>query len=193
VAEGALLLTGDLIEVDVSVAPDTALEIIEPSGTVAYDMRGGSARWSVHVHLAENARLRWHGKPFIIAHGANVSREVRVDLDAGATATLREILVLGRSGERGGSFAQRTRVNHQGHPLLVEDLVLNTHQSLTGLLGPWRVVDTVSVLGRRAPPTPKAIVGDTAQRFELEGPGTLIRSLSGQAHAGCLDSTWRVI
>jgi urease accessory protein len=193
VAEGALLLADDLIEVDVSVGPDAALDLIEPSGTVAYDMRGGSARWRVRVHLAERARLRWHGKPFVVAEGADVSRKVQVDLEAGATAMVRETFVLGRSGERGGSLAQHTRVNYQGHPLLVEDLVLEAHRPRTGLVGPFRVVDTVSVLGRRADDTPKAVVGDGAHRFELEGPGTLIRSLSGQAHARSLDPTWRVV
>lgn len=193
VAEGALLLADDVIEIDVSVGPDATLDLIEPSGTVAYDMHGGSARWCVRVHLAERARLRWHGKPFVISQGADVSREVHVDLDAGATALVRETLVLGRSGELGGSLAQRTRVSHEGHPLLVENLVLGAHRPRTGLLGPWRVVDTVSVLGRRAEDTPKAVVGDGAHRFELEGPGTLIRSLSGQAHARCLDPAWRVV
>ena len=193
VAEGALLLADDLIEIDVSVGPDAALDLVEPSGTVAYDMRGGSARWCVRVHLAERARLRWHGKPFVVAEGADVNRTVQIDLEAEATAMTRETLVLGRSGERGGSLTQRTRVSHQGHPLLVEDLVLDAHVPRTGLLGPWRVVDTVNVLGRRAADTPITVVGDGAHRFELEGPGTLIRSLSGQAHARCLDPAWQVV
>jgi urease accessory protein len=218
IAEGALLLADDVIEIDVSVGPDAALDLVEPSGTVAYDMRGGSAQWRVRVHLAERARLRWHGKPFVVAEGADVSRRVQVDLESGATAMLRETLVLGRSGERGGSLAQHTRVTHADHPLLVEDLLLDKHRPRTGLLGPWRVVDTVSVFGRRAdddaqPGTPEAdapkagtpkagtfttappeaVTGGGARRFELEGPGTLIRSLSGQAHAGCLEPLWRVV
>jgi urease accessory protein len=193
VAEGALLLADDLIEVDVSVGPDAALDLIEPSGTVAYDMRGGSARWCVRIHLAERARLRWHGKPFVIADGADVSRTLQVDLEAGATATMRETLILGRSGEQGGSLAQRTRVSHQGRPLLVEDLVLDADVPRTGVLGPWRIVDTISVLGRRAADTPDKVLGRGTHRFELEGPGTLIRSLSGQAHTRCLDPTWQIV
>lgn len=193
VAEGALLLADDLIEVDVSVGPDAALELIEPSGTVAYDMRGGSAQWRVRVHLAERARLRWHGRPFVVAQGADVDREVQIDLAAGATAMLRETLVLGRSGEQGGSLTQRTRVSHGGRPLLVEDLVLGVNRPRTGLLGPWRVVDTVSVLGRRADGIPEEVVGQGNHRFELEGAGTVIRSLSGQAHAGCLGPAWQVV
>jgi len=43
--------------------------------------------------------------------------------------------------------------------LLVEGLVLDGHRPRTGLLGQWRVVDTVSVLGRRADDTPKAVIG----------------------------------
>jgi urease accessory protein len=192
VADGALLLADDLIEVDVSVGHDAALDLIEPSGTVAYNMRGGSARWRVQIHLAERARLRWHGQPFIIAQGADVSREVQVNLEADATAILRETLILGRSGECGGSLTQQTTVSHQGHPLLVEELVLDARRPRIATIGLSRVVDTVSILGRRAANT-SAVIGDGAHRFELEGPGTLIRSLSEQAHARCLDPTWRVI
>ncbi|MDQ1537044.1 MAG: urease accessory protein, partial [Actinomycetota bacterium] len=107
VAESALLLAGDLVEVDVSVGPFAELDLVEPSGTIAYDMRGGSASWRVRVRLAEGSRLRWQGKPFVLAQGAKVDRDVQIDLQTGATATLRETLVLGRSGEPGGRLTQR--------------------------------------------------------------------------------------
>lgn len=193
VAEGALLLADDLIEVDVSVGSGAALDLVEPSGTVAYDMRGGSARWRVRVYLAEQARLRWHGRPFVLAHGADVTRDVQIDLAAGATAMVRETLVLGRSGERSGSLAQHTRISYWGQPLLVEDLALGAHRPPTDLLWSWRVLDTVSVLGVRAGGIPQAVIGDGTHRFELDGPGTLIRSLSEQAHTRCLDPAWRVV
>ncbi|WP_411285671.1 hypothetical protein [Lapillicoccus sp.] len=74
-----------------------------------------------------------------------------------------------------------------GAPLLAEDLDLGPARPRTGVLGPARVIDTVSVLGRRAPGMPSS---PGSHRLELDGPGTVIRSLSTQAHLGCLTTEW---
>ncbi len=44
VAATALLLAGDEVEVEVVVGEGLRLEVVETAGTVAYAMRGGSAR-----------------------------------------------------------------------------------------------------------------------------------------------------
>ncbi|WP_278255751.1 hypothetical protein [Nocardioides convexus] len=49
VPEGALLLAGDAVEVDVSVDAGMSLDLVEPGGTVAFDMRGATARWDVRI------------------------------------------------------------------------------------------------------------------------------------------------
>ena len=40
VPEGALLLAGDAVELDVTVDAGARLDVVEPGGTVAFDMRG---------------------------------------------------------------------------------------------------------------------------------------------------------
>ena len=151
VAEGALLVAGDDICLEVRVGPGVRLEIVEPAGTVAYAMRGGSASWRVDVAIAEGAHLDWWAEPFVVAARAHVDRSLSVALAPDATAVLRDTVVLGRAGEAGGVMRQRTRVTHDDRPLLAEDLSLDGGQRRVGVVGTHRVLDTLAVLGRRAP------------------------------------------
>jgi urease accessory protein len=141
VPEQAVLLADDHVEVQVRVGPGRALEIVEPGGTVAYAMRGSSARWDVSVELEDGGTLVWHGEPFVVAQGADVRRHLTIELGAASGAVLRETLVLGRSGEEPGRLVSRTDVRRDGVPVLVEEL-----DAAVGL-GSHRVVDQVLCLG----------------------------------------------
>lgn len=190
VAEGALLLDGDDIAVEVTVAEGVSVEVVEPAGTVAYDMRGGRARWAVTVAVADGADLLWCGQPLVISSGAEVTRTLDVELGAGASALLRETLVLGRSGERGGRACQRTRITALGRPVLVEDLDVDGASPRVGVLGRHRVVDTLVVLGRRAP---EIMLPHGVQRLDLAAEATLLRAIGSQVHESHLDNVWCAI
>jgi urease accessory protein len=169
VPEQAVLLAGDQVEVTVHVGPERTLEIVEPGGTVAYAMRGSSARWDVTVEVEEGASLDWEGQPFVVAEGAEVSRSLSVSLAAGACARLRETLVLGRSGEGPGRLLTRTEVHRDGAPVLVEGL-----DARTGL-GRHRVLDQVLYLGATC-------TGDPAYTMTLESGDQLHRWLGDATH-----------
>jgi urease accessory protein len=176
VATEALLLGGDDVRIDVRVGPGAHLELVEMAGVVAYHGRGRPASWTVHVHVAENATLTWHGEPFVVCDGAEVSRFTTIDLDLTATALLRETLVFGRAGETGGSLHTRTRVSAGGEPMLAEDLALGPAQRaavgvLGGPAGVDRVVDSIQLFGRRQPRTQSAQV----TWLDLDQPGAVIR------------------
>ena len=191
VPEQAVLLAGDQVTVAVRVGAGQRLEIVEPGGTVAYAMRGGEARWEVRITVEEGGSLVWHGEPFVVAQGADVQRSTTIDLAAGARLTLRETLVLGRSGEGPGTLMSRTEVHRDGVPVLVEAL-----DSALGM-GPHRVVDQVLELGgfetpplaRRGrntgPPQPTvaAPLQATEAVMVLEGGGRLHRWLGAETHA----------
>lgn len=185
VPEGALLLAGDAIEIDVSVDAGARLDLVEPAGTVAFDMRGGHARWDVRVRLGPGAVLTWAGEPFVVAAGANVSRALDLTLGTGAAVGLRECLVLGRYGEGPGQVRQRTTVSTEGEPVLVEDLPLDG-VTAPGLLGGHRVLSSVLLVGAAAPEADP----EAAHRFDLHGGGHLWRRLSAQAHEGALPAAW---
>lgn len=180
-ATSAVLVAGDDVVVDVRVGPGAWLEVVETSGTVAYNAFGAPSRWTARISVADGARLTWLGEPFVVSGGANVERVTTVDLASTGTALLRETVVLGRAGETGGAVDVRTTVRHGGAPLLVERLDLTDagERARPGLLGPHRVVDTVTALGWRPAPTPQLPAG---QRFDLAGEGGLVRSLGATTH-----------
>lgn len=173
------LLAGDHLGLRISVGPGARLELVEPAGLVAYDHRGGSSRWEARVDIAEGGELLWHGLPFVVSGGADVVRVMEARLAAGARMLWRDTLVLGRTGERGGSLRATTRVTYDGRELLVEDLDLTEPElrELPGVLGPHRVVGAVTALGATpaGPPHP--------YRAELAGPGAQVRLLDTVAPA----------
>lgn len=184
VPEGALLLAGDVVEIDIEVGPGAALDLVEPGGTVAYAMPEGRARWDVRVTVADGAALRWHGQPFIVSQDAVVDRDTQIALGSGASLLLRETLVLGRSGELAGRLNTRSRVTGPSGPVLAEDLALGPAAQCPGVLGSARVVDSVLCWGDRW----RSEIPE--HRFELEGGGLLWRSLGSEVHATGLHETW---
>jgi urease accessory protein len=185
VPEGALLLAGDEIEIRVDVGAGAALELVEPGGTVAYDMRGSSARWDVDVRVGAGASLVWGGEPFVVASGADVLRTTGLSLGAGARVVLRDTLVLGRHGESPGRLTQRLDVTDAARsPVLVEELTL-AGGSAPGILGGHRVISSVLALGMDVP-------GDAmrAGRYDLDSGGTWWRGLGGEVHRAIPEEAW---
>jgi urease accessory protein len=172
VATRALLLAGDAVRIDVRVGAGVRLEIVEIAGTVAYNMRGGSASWTVGIDCAGD--LVWEAEPFVVADGAAVDRSTTVRLDADASVRLREQIVLGRSGESGGRVHVSMTVFQSGAPLLVESLCLDAEARRDpAVLGGARCLDSVTSLGRRLAET---------DALQLEGPGSIRRRFVSATH-----------
>lgn len=189
IPDGALLLAGDQIRLDVEVGPGVRLDLLEPAGTVAYDMRGASATWDVRLELASDATLVWAGEPFVVAAGARVSRNTRVRLGDGARLAVRETLVLGRDRERSGELDQTwTATSTDGRELLVEELRLDGAVHRPGILGGHRVLGSVLAFGIGLPPE----VCD-AGRLDLEDGGIVWRRLAAEAHSAVPTEAWRAV
>ncbi|MDN4173152.1 urease accessory protein UreD [Nocardioides sp. SOB77] len=184
VPEGALLLAGDEVAVEVEVGAGATLELLEPAGTVAYDMRGASARWDVDLRIGAGGSVVWHGEPFVAAAGSRVHRATRVVLGDGARLALREQLVLGRYAEWPGTIEQElVATTAAGDPLLVEHLALGP-DTVGMALGGRRVLASVLCLGADdgGPAAP--------ERLELEGGGTLVRATADEAHLATTADAW---
>lgn len=183
-----MLLAGDEVRVDLDVGAGVRLELVEPSGMVAYDARGGRAGWTAAARVASGGSLVWRSAPFVVAGGADVRRHTELGLEEGAVALLGETLVLGRSGEDGGRLCSTLRATHASRELLVEELDLRSPElrSKPGILGDARVIATAALLGVPGP-TP-----ETAHETRLAGPGALARVLARHAHEtdAILRSTW---
>lgn len=180
----ALLLAGDDVRIEVVVGPGVDLEIVEVAGTVAYDMRGGSADWHVDVHVEEGGVLVWEGLPFVIADGADVTRTMTMALDGSARAVLRETYVFGRTGEAGGDLRTSTVIAHDDRPLLVEQLDLRAAARIDGaILGAARCLDAVTTLGAR-------IESGRPGLLQLDNAGSIDRRLAESLHTTELSRTF---
>ncbi|MGN8025167.1 urease accessory protein UreD [Microbacterium sp. 22242] len=187
IANGALLLGGDHVRVEVCVGAGCVLELEDIGGTVAYDADGRRSSWTADVVVEAGATLLWAGLPLIAAGGSDVTRESRIRLGSGAVACLRETLVLGRHGEAGGRMTNRTRVDADGRPLLVEELRIGGGDATPGVLGAHRVLDAVALYGVRGPDVP----GLDGAVLQLHGEGSIARFLGAETHLSPLSATWR--
>ncbi|HEU5483940.1 MAG TPA: urease accessory protein UreD [Microlunatus sp.] len=159
VGQTALLLGGDEVRLDLEVGSGAHLELSDVAGTVAYHGRGRSASWHVTVRVGAGGRLRYRGEPLVISDGADVTRTLQVDLADGATARLRETVVFGRAGERGGRLDSSLLLRRDHREFSRERLRLDAEsRARPGLLAGVRLVDSVLQLG--PPPREGAGAGD---------------------------------
>lgn len=180
VPDRALLLAGDSVTMSITVATGLSLHVVETSGTVAYDMRGGVASWSVSAAVGVGGGLVLDSLPWVSASGSRVDRSVSIDLGDAARLLARETLVLGRSGEGPGSLTTRTTITREGRPVMVEEL-WSAH------LAPYRIVDSVLAIGPSVRVDARPLVLDSGDR--------LWRRLGQEAHitAADLDPVWAAL
>lgn len=172
------LLGGDNVTIQIRVGPGVTLEIIEPSGMVAYDADGESSDWRLDAKVGTGATLIWHGKEFVAAKGSDAHRSTKIELETGARTLFKETLVLGRSGETNVRLNSRIQALLEGKELLTEELSITPEtRRLPGIISCSKVISTVTALGIR----PDKKFSDT-QCLDLAGPGALWRSLAPAAH-----------
>ncbi len=198
VATTALLLGGDQVRVELDVGPGAWLEIIETTGTVAYDAHQVPSGWQTLAAVGDGALLLWPGEPFVVAGGANTTRSSTFDVGDRASLCVRETVVLGRTGENGGAVRVRTQLRDRNGWLLVEELDLTDRatRELPGVLGPATVIDTVTLLGAPRPLLPEVevgcafdLAGTTATTGTAGTAGTIGRALRPEL-AGSPASAW---
>ncbi|WP_243076607.1 urease accessory protein UreD [Microbacterium sp. SS28] len=179
-AAGMVLLGGDTVHVRIDVGPGCTLRIEDVGGTVAYP--GPRSSWLVDARVCAGGTLLWQGLPFVVTDGADVERRSSLTLETEARAVLRETLVLGRHGERGGRLVSAIAVTDGDGPVLVEQLDADGCSPEPGVLGGNRVIDAVLALGFRPPTRPLDL--------EFDAPGAMARDLSDHTHASPLDRVW---
>lgn len=181
-AAGMLLLGGDVVHVEVDVAPGCTLDIEDVGGMVAYDAPASASRWTVDARVGSGATLLWRALPLVLAQGARVERRTAIDLERGARAVIRETIVLGRQDETGGRLTSRLSISDPGGPVLDESLEVDGSAPEPGILGSARVLDAVIAVGFRPDPEPGAML--------LDQPGAVARHLGDRTHESALDGVW---
>ena len=190
-------LGGDDLALAVEIGAGAELAVHSAGATLVQPGAAGSAaRWAVSARVAAGGRLHWAPEPTVVADGAALDSSLRVELGAGAAATVRETVVLGRHGQRGGRHTGALEVVVEGVPLLVHTTVLDgADPALCGPAGTGgaRAVGTLVCAGAeslpdRAGPT-SGETGTVRWAWPaLEGPGAVLLAVgTPSAVAAVLD------
>jgi urease accessory protein len=120
-------LGGDTLELRIEVRAGATLRLRTVAAAVALPGRyGEESRLTVTATVGPGARLEYLPEPTVAADGARHRTEVTVRLAADATLLLRDEVLLGRHGERGGACRTRLAVDRDGargwRPLLRHEL-----------------------------------------------------------------------
>lgn len=181
VAGRAMLLPGDDVRIRISVGEGCTLGLLDIGGLVVYGRPGAAgeaSQWHARVDLGADAHLTWEGLPTVITDAGRLARSLILNLAPGSSAVVRETLVLGRAGERGGRLRSDTDATDADGVILRETLEVAGDEPVPGILGGDRVVDSVIALGGRIElaDVPGAV------RLDLERGGTVLRHLGEAAH-----------
>lgn len=178
-------LGGDELSLDIEVAAGASLAVRSAAATVVQPGPGPQASWDVSA--AVGGSLHWTPEPTVVCDGAALASALRVDLAADASAVIRETVILGRHGQRGGRYRGTLTATVGGTPLLTHTTVLD--DSDPGLAGPGgtsgaRAVGSLLLAGAGAQ-VPSDRVGEEAgvrwAWLELEGPGWLLLAIGDPA------------
>jgi len=178
IANGALLLSGDQVRLEVEVADGAWLDVVEATGTVAYRGEQPSS-WLVDATVGDGAALSWSTPPFVVSDDATTHRGTRIRLHGTGRALLQDKIVLGRAGQLGGDITTSTDAVDDAGPLLVEHLDLSRSiRVLPGVLGRLRAMDTVTALGWTPQPAEglsAGLAGAGETWFPLDRSGSVLR------------------
>ncbi|MFE7409745.1 urease accessory protein UreD [Streptomyces laurentii] len=177
-ATQALLLSGDDVRIEVDVAPGAWLDVVETTGTVAYEGEAPSS-WTVDATVGDGAVLTWAGKPFVVSDEIATHRRTRIRLRGTGKVLVQEKVVLGRAGQSGGDLSMSLEADDDTGPVQVEHLYLGQQaRQMPGVFGNLRSMDTVTALGWTPEPIgePKAgTTGPGETYFPLDRSGAALR------------------
>lgn len=179
VGSAAAPLGGDDLALTVEVGPGAALSLRGIGATLALPgQHPGSGRMSVTIRVAEGGRLEYLTEPTVVAAEADHRTELHADLAADARLRCREVVVLGRSGERPGRLRGDVRLRRDGTTLLRQHLDLGGPEPDDGPahLAGHPVVATELLVWGADPDSPS--VGDWWSLVPLARGGSLATALA---------------
>ncbi|MFE2940823.1 urease accessory protein UreD [Streptomyces sp. NPDC059255] len=181
-------LGGDRLTVEAEVRDGATLTVDSAAATVALPGAvPGPAHYDVRLTVGDGAELRWLPEQLISAYGSELRMRTRVELAPTAVLVLREEQVLGRHGEDPGTLFSRLTVRRAGRALLDQELACGPGAPAgwdgPAILAGHRAVGQLLVVapGFAEHPVPPKLLGDTAVRTPLAGPGALVTALAPDA------------
>jgi urease accessory protein len=140
-------LGGDQLTLRIAVRAGATLRLRTVAASVALPGPDGvESLLAVTATVEEGGALEYLPEPVVVADGARHATDIRVTLAGGARLLLRDELILGRHGERGGGYRGSLRVDYAGRPLLRQSLeVSGTDEAAVGpaVLSGHRAIGTL--------------------------------------------------
>ncbi len=181
VGSAANPLGGDEVTLTVRVGAGASLRLSGVAAAVALPgPHGAPSRSVVRLHAAARASLAYLPEPTVITSRARHAAELHADLAADACLHTREVLVLGRTGERPGVLTTSTSVTRGGRPVLRQQLAIGDPalDASVAYLAGRRVLATDLQIGDGERP---AAGGEWWSRTPLAAGGTLTTALADDA------------
>lgn len=172
-------LAGDDLELTVLVGPGARLVLSGVAATVALPgHRFEPSRFTLRLTAGAGAEVSYLPEPTVVTSRARHESVLHADLAAGAALRCREVLVLGRAGERPGRLMTATHLVRSGRPVLRQRLEIGEETmdaSLAALAG-RRVLATEIRLDDD--PAPRPCSGDWWSLSPLAGGGSIATALA---------------
>ncbi len=182
---------GDDVRLRLALGPKARLTVRSAAATVA---RPGPeptewSRFSVTADLGAGAALAWLVEPGVASAGCRHHVDVEIRIVAGCTLIWRDELVLGRHGERPGSWSTSLRADLDGRALLRQRLDVGPHApgwDGPAIVGNARAVGSVLMVqpdvgvGLSLGPHQRSDLGRLSV-MPLAGPGVLVSALASTA------------
>jgi urease accessory protein len=180
-------LGGDTLELRIEVRAGVTLRLRTVAAAVALPGRyGQESRLTITATVGAGARLEYLPEPIVAADGARHRTDVSVRLAADAGLVLRDEVLLGRHGERGGACRTRLAVDRDSalgwRPLLRHEL--NISGTDPASLGP------AVLAGHRAAGTLFTVdPGESGVPAETDGVIALYKSDEAAGAGGTAEGT----
>jgi urease accessory protein len=172
-------LGGDDLQLTVSVGPGASLRLSGVAATLALPGHGGApSRARVHFEIADGGSVEYLPEPTVVTRRAVHSAQLTVNMAGSARFRGRDVLVLGRSGERPGLLTSEIHVVRDGTALLRQQIDTGDEElgRSPAYLAGRRVLATEFVAW--GPDPPEAVSGDWWSLVPMAGGGSLATALA---------------
>jgi urease accessory protein len=175
-------LGGDELRLTVRVGPGARVRLSGVAATIVLPgQHGERSQSTVDIEIGAGGELEYLPEPVVITARARHFAELHASLAADAKLRTREVLVLGRAGERPGRMTTSQHVVRGGIPVLRQTLEIGDPEldaSVAHLAG-RRVLATELTVDDSV--KAEAAGGDWWSRTPLAGGGTLTTALAHDA------------
>jgi urease accessory protein len=183
VGGAAAPLGGDDLSLAVEVEPDASVRIRTSAASVALPgLTGAGSVFRLTATVADGGRLEYLPEPTVVADGARHRTELTVTLAGTASLLLRDEIVLGRHGERGGSCVTRLSVDRAGRPLLRQETAVRGDDEVSlgpAVLAGGRTTGSLLIVG---PGAPSGSAEDGVAVLPLARDAALVTAIAADAH-----------